>query len=178
MPEHEEENKDSLANKSSDFSPSDAQVSNSFLQAPTKLEIWGILIPILGIVFVVIFLFFICENTSFVSADWLSYKKSQEAKALADESKRKSNEEYCEAHGEVPASSPLDGTIYLIENYLKETLNDPDSLKVYTTTLNRSKDGYVVLCDYGAKNAYGGMIRKSTFFVINKGRITLVYTGK
>ncbi len=47
MPEHEEENKDSLANKSSDFSPSDAQVSNSFLPAPTKLEIWGILIPIL-----------------------------------------------------------------------------------------------------------------------------------
>ena len=88
-------------------------------------------------------------------------------RAQEDEQKRKRD-----MIGDEPVTNILDGSYSAVKTYLKDTLNDPDSLKFYNSTKPHfTGDGWVVGCDYGAKNDFGGMVRVQHWFVIQGGRV-------
>jgi len=54
-----------------------------------------------------------------------------------------------------------------IEQYMRDQLNDPSSLKIYSlSTPFSTSEGWSVTCEYGAKNAFGAMVRKSGKFTL------------
>ncbi|MFA7667934.1 MAG: hypothetical protein WCX93_01160 [Burkholderiaceae bacterium] len=69
--------------------------------------------------------------------------------------------------GEAPVASSWDGTYRPVNNYLDKALKDPDSLKVEgCTKVYHTKNGWLVGCDYRARNSFGGMARESKWFTI------------
>lgn len=57
----------------------------------------------------------------------------------------------------------------MVRQYFKEVLNDPESLVIHNTTIYSDDDTMVsMIVDYGATNAYGAMVRKSTIFIYYK----------
>ena len=56
--------------------------------------------------------------------------------------------------------SAWDGSHTLTVEALKKTLNDPDSFKHYETTYRDEGATIVVRMEYGAANAFGGIVRK------------------
>lgn len=63
-----------------------------------------------------------------------------------------------------------------VEEAVKASLNDPDSVKFDSMTLYRQEDGSVVGCgQLRAKNAYGGYVRNN-YVVTGKGSMP-VYIG-
>jgi hypothetical protein len=74
--------------------------------------------------------------------------------------------------GEPPTKSSWDGSYYIIERYLKRIANDPASLELNgCTKVYHTETGWLVGCDYGAKNAFGGMIRQSNWFTIVRDQV-------
>lgn len=74
--------------------------------------------------------------------------------------------------GNPPTSSAWDGTYHVVERYLKRTAHDPSSIEMYScTNVRRNKDGWLVGCEYGGKNAFGGMIRKANWFTIRHNTV-------
>ncbi len=75
-----------------------------------------------------------------------------------------------------PEPSAWDGSYTAIKEYLRTVANDPDSIKIYASTeVYTSEDGWLVGCDYGGKNAYGGMVRQSKWFVIVHNQVVQVH---
>lgn len=56
--------------------------------------------------------------------------------------------------------SAWDGSHTLTVEALKKTLNDPDSFKHYETSYRDEGSTIVVRMEYGAANAFGGIVRK------------------
>lgn len=71
-----------------------------------------------------------------------------------------------------------------VKVFLVSRANDPDSVKVLSCTeLGFDKSisplGWTTLCEYTAKNGFGGTVRSSSFFVIlNSEVIGISYGGK
>lgn len=64
--------------------------------------------------------------------------------------------------------SGYDGDIWQVDDYLKETLKDPDSLKIDKWgTLAKGKDGYQVFVRYRAKNSFGGYVINDSVFKLS-----------
>lgn len=75
--------------------------------------------------------------------------------------------------GKKPEQSGWDGSYREVKRYLEAAANDPDSIKIETCT-NVSYDektGWLVGCDYRGKNAFGGVVRNSNWFVIKNGGV-------
>ena len=77
--------------------------------------------------------------------------------------------------GPKPTASAWDGHYYEVERYLKRHLKAPDSLKwngcteVYTNDL-----GWLVGCEYRAKNSFGGYVIEQAWFTIRNGSVVKV----
>jgi hypothetical protein len=71
-----------------------------------------------------------------------------------------------------PKNSKLDSSVYQVENYLEEVLNDPDSYKGIEWSKVVKKGGdpcyWVVRHKYRAKNRFGGYVIKNQLFCIDK----------
>lgn len=69
--------------------------------------------------------------------------------------------------GEAPTRSAWDGSYYAVKGYLKRVANDPDSIEIDDCTNSYyTERGWLVGCNYRGRNAFGGMIRKSNWFII------------
>lgn len=63
-----------------------------------------------------------------------------------------------------------DKNMSAVEKYLKDTLKDPESLVIYSESSVFENAGVALLkVDYGAKNSFGGMVRKTYYFKIIDG---------
>lgn len=66
-------------------------------------------------------------------------------------------------------NSPWDGSVYQVENYLKENLKDPDSYQSIEWSSVVEKDGnYQVRHKYRAKNSFGGYVVENCIFTLSK----------
>ena len=75
------------------------------------------------------------------------------------------------------SNSSWDSSVPCVEEYLKNTLHDPDSYKSYKWSKFEKKPNgtYKVAHEYGAKNRFGGMVREAKWFTYNaKGEILKV----
>lgn len=72
------------------------------------------------------------------------------------------------AWGNPPEQSSWDGSYRPVKDYLKEVMHDPSSLDMDGCTPVYAVEGrgWIVGCDYRGKNAFGGVIRQSNWFVI------------
>jgi len=76
------------------------------------------------------------------------------------------------AFGDPPVKSAWDGTYRVVKEYLRGVMNDPGSLEMDGCTDVRYVDrGWLVGCDYRGRNAFGGMVRQSNWFIIVHGRV-------
>lgn len=74
--------------------------------------------------------------------------------------------------GPKPVASLFDHTYPEIKEYLRVRLRDPDSIKFYQCSDPiLADDAWVIACDYGAKNGFGGMNRIQEWFVIRAGHV-------
>jgi hypothetical protein len=74
--------------------------------------------------------------------------------------------------GPAPEASAWDGTYREVKDHLERVMNDPESLKMNgCTKVYDIEDGWLVGCDYRGRNACGGMIRQSNWFIIRRGRV-------
>jgi len=72
--------------------------------------------------------------------------------------------------GEPPQNSAWDGSVRCVKDYLKVVAKDPDSLRYENWSKPYySEDGWLVKCDYRAKNSFGGYVREVKWFVIRHG---------
>jgi hypothetical protein len=72
--------------------------------------------------------------------------------------------------GDAPQASAWDGTYGEVKDYLREVMNDPKSLEMDSCTgVYNTDEGWLVGCDYRGRNAFGGMVRQSNWFVIRRG---------
>lgn len=75
--------------------------------------------------------------------------------------------------GEPPSRSAWDSNYLVVTEYLEVHANGPDSIKVESCTdVYRTKDGWLIGCDYRGKNAYGGLIKTYNWFLVKKNRVT------
>lgn len=78
-------------------------------------------------------------------------------------------------YGEIPIRSAWDGSYREVERYLESVAHDPDSIDVENCTEPyKAKTGWIVLCKYRGKNAFGGMILKHNWFVIRQRQVVAV----
>lgn len=84
-----------------------------------------------------------------------------------------------EKWGKPPFANPFTGKVYAVEKYIKSTAKDPDSVKFYgwsKVKYNESR-GWLVQCDWGAKNSFGGMNRSAEWFEIKNGQVVGLGSG-
>jgi uncharacterized protein YgiM (DUF1202 family) len=74
--------------------------------------------------------------------------------------------------GEPPAKN-LDGSYTCIKEYLKSTARDPDSLiyEQWSDVNYNENDGWLVMCEFRAKNGFGGYERDAKWFIIRNGHV-------
>lgn len=74
--------------------------------------------------------------------------------------------------GAMPQASAWDGTYREVKDYLKQVAHDPDRLKMEACTeVYHVTEGWLVGCHYRGANAFGGIIRQSSWFIIRHGRV-------
>lgn len=74
--------------------------------------------------------------------------------------------------GEKPVGSAWDGSYRVVKDYLKSAARDPDSVEIDSCTgVLEAQEGWVVGCDWRARNGFGGMNRESNWFVVRQGRV-------
>lgn len=73
-----------------------------------------------------------------------------------------------------PKSSPWDGSVGQVYNYLKENLKDPDSYQsIDWSPINSISTGYAVRHKYRSKNSFGGYVISNQLFTMDKnGNVT------
>jgi hypothetical protein len=78
--------------------------------------------------------------------------------------------------GPQPVQSAWDGAYPEVKRFLQATLNDPKSLEMDgCTPVSRHDDGWLVGCDYRARNAFGGVVRQSHWFLVQRGAVVQVF---
>ena len=74
--------------------------------------------------------------------------------------------------GDRPVQSGWDGSYRVVTIYLETVANDPDSIKIDNCTkIYHIAEGWLVGCDYRGKNAFGGVVRNSNWFIIVENRV-------
>ena len=104
---------------------------------------------------------------------YLSAKNKEEKAAKNAEKAKKKIEQRIAKFGEPPIQSSWDGSYSAVSRFLEDRANDPDSIKIIGCTevsFNESS-GWIVGCDYRGKNAFGGLVKNSNWFVIRKGQV-------
>ena len=77
--------------------------------------------------------------------------------------------------GPKPKASAWDGHYYAVEHYLDRTLKDPESLEWEgCTECYTNETGWLVGCEYRAKNSFGGYVREARWFTIRGGQVVNV----
>lgn len=75
--------------------------------------------------------------------------------------------------GEPPTNSGWDGSVSCVKRYLKTIAKDPDSLEFekWGKVMHNDDDGWLVWCQYRAKNSFGGYARNANWFVVRHDRV-------
>ncbi|MCF6175943.1 MAG: formylglycine-generating enzyme family protein [Victivallaceae bacterium] len=78
-----------------------------------------------------------------------------------------------EKFGPPPVASIWSGSYNEVITFLKSVAKDPDSIKIYSSSKVFYNDtaGWIIQCDWGGKNSFGGMNRSINWFVINHGQV-------
>lgn len=78
--------------------------------------------------------------------------------------------------GEPPQKSAWDGSVSCVKRHLKVAVDDPDSLKFdfWSDVSYNDNDGWIVKCEFQAKNAFGAYVRDSKWFIIQHGHVVEV----
>ena len=81
--------------------------------------------------------------------------------------------------GKRPDQSEWDGSYREVKRYLASAANDPDSIEISgcTKTSVDEKAGWIVGCEYRGKNAFGGLIKNSNWFVIKNQAVVKMLPG-
>ena len=71
-------------------------------------------------------------------------------------------------------NSGLDASVYQVEQFLDDNLNDPDSYDpIEWSAVQPTKNGYYVRHKYRARNGFGGMnIENKIFYLDKDGNVT------
>jgi NAD(P)H-flavin reductase len=73
-----------------------------------------------------------------------------------------------------PRVSSWNGEVDGVKEYLQSIANDPDSVRIYKCTPPQmTKAGWCVICEYGAKNGFGAMVRKVGVLFFRNGKVVL-----
>lgn len=104
------------------------------------------------------------------------YAAKLKAKQIAASAKKAKAEKKRRARvtkfGEPPVQSGWDGSYRAVSRYLEAVANDPDSIKIDNCTkVYHIAEGWLVGCDYRGKNAFGGMVRNSNWFIIIRNTV-------
>ena len=75
--------------------------------------------------------------------------------------------------GPQPVQSGWDNAVPIVKRYLKSIANDPDSIKYerWGALQYSETDGWIVTCDWRARNGLGGYVRQINTFVIRHERV-------
>jgi hypothetical protein len=77
--------------------------------------------------------------------------------------------------GEKPYQNVLDGSVPIVEKYLKDKAKDPSSITFYNwdnlVPDEKTTKGWIVKADRSGKNSFGGTTRNVDFFVIKNGQV-------
>ena len=94
-------------------------------------------------------------------------------KSRAEKQAENINKTRVAMYGEQPINSGWDGSVLCVKRYLKEIVIDPDSLEFekWGRVMYNDDDGWVVWCQYRAKNSFGGYVRNTKWFVIQYNRV-------
>lgn len=84
----------------------------------------------------------------------------------------KSREELEKEYGPKPGSSGWDGSVRCVKRYLEKVLKDPDSVTYEAWGPVQYDDrGWVVKCQYRARNSFGGYVKEMKSFTIRNGQV-------
>lgn len=100
-------------------------------------------------------------------------RKQQEKIAKEQARKEEQRKKRIERFGEPPTQSQWDGSYREVEKYLERVANDPDSIKIEgcTGVSHDDSQGWLVGCDFRGRNAFGGLVKNSNWFVIRHGAV-------
>jgi len=105
----------------------------------------------------------------------------QKKAVLAPASQKKSTikkaiEKTPEKIRDIVTNSEWDGSVYQVEDYLKDNLKDPDSYdNIEWGPVQKTNNGFMVRCKYRAKNSFGGYDIAHQVFLLNQnGDVTTV----
>jgi hypothetical protein len=69
---------------------------------------------------------------------------------------------------ETVQNSAWDGSVHQVKAYLKNTLKDPGSFEATEwSKVEKTADGYMVRCQYRAKNSFGGYVITNQIFLMD-----------
>lgn len=78
--------------------------------------------------------------------------------------------------GEPPEKSSWDGSYYPVLEYIKNYAHDPDSVKITgCTNLKYTEKGWLVGCDYRARNGFGAIVMQSNWFTIRHDQVVQMH---
>jgi len=74
--------------------------------------------------------------------------------------------------GPKPEPSAWDGSYRAVNTYLEKHAKDPDSVKIDgCTAATATAKGWIVRCEYRAKNSFGAVVRGNTYFAIKQNAV-------
>lgn len=93
-------------------------------------------------------------------------RRAKAAEAQAEAARRAS------VHGEEPLAWP-NGKVPIVDSYIKSIAKDPGSVEYFDwgPVIYGEGYGWMVKCDWGARNSFGGMVRRTDLFIISKSRV-------
>lgn len=76
-------------------------------------------------------------------------------------------------YGDKPTKSSYDGSYPVVKFYLRQAMHDPSSLDINNcSSVYKIEDkGWAVKCSYRGKNAFGGIVLNSNWFIIRQNTV-------
>ena len=110
------------------------------------------------------------ENTTYKSK-LQQYTEIAANEAALNEKIAQEQRQQLEAHrkkfGNEPIRSSWDNSYHAVERYLERNAHDPDSIDISgCTKATIAPTGWLVACEYRAKNGFGALIKTSSWFII------------
>lgn len=80
--------------------------------------------------------------------------------------------------GAMPEQSGWDGSYRVVNDYLKQVAKDPDSIEIEgCTAVSYADEGWLIGCDWRAKNSFGGYVRDYNWFVVRNRQVINMKPG-
>lgn len=93
----------------------------------------------------------------------------------ASKEKNEHLQAFVPALGPIPTQSGWDGSYAAVDRYLKTIANDPSSIKIEgCTNVQYEPVGWAVRCNYRGKNAFGGVVVESNWFIIRNNQVLMM----